>query len=80
MQEKNPPTRRYWFQARQTKFGGFRPVTWEGWCVVLGYIVAWLVGPMIFSPTHQFVALGSYLVGVTVLLMLVHELKGEPPR
>lgn len=80
MEENTPPSVRYWFQARRSRFLGARPVTWEGWCVVLAYVVSWIVGPIIFSPARQSAAFAMYLIGVSVLFMLVHELKSGPPR
>jgi uncharacterized membrane protein len=72
--------KRYWFYAKRYGYGWGLPATWEGWVVFVGYLAGVFGGLAVFPPDK---AMGSYAVCLTVLtvvLMIVCFVKGEPAR
>ncbi|HVA13413.1 MAG TPA: hypothetical protein VNF99_09200 [Stellaceae bacterium] len=77
---------RLWFRAK-TYGWGWTPATWEGWAVMLAYIV--LVGGWVAYLAHWRVpvdiigfafALGLPIFALTLILLVICRLKGERPR
>ena len=69
-------TPRYWFRAKRYGWGWGLPCRWQGWAVLLGYLVSIVV-------SH--VAVGREASGVVtvvgaLVLLLVAMTKGEPPH
>jgi hypothetical protein len=55
-------------------------LTWEGWTVLAAFLALIVLDTLLFPPRR---ALSAYIVGVvalSVLLVAVCWLKGEPPR
>jgi hypothetical protein len=75
----NIQPRQYWFPAKRYGWGWGLPVVWQGWAVLIGYLVAvTLIASWV--PSHA--DTGSFLgllVAVTLLLGLIVWRKGEPP-
>ena len=71
---------RYWFPAKKYGWGWGFPATWEGWAVFAVYLLL-LVGaaPYIDVPRHV-LGFGLYWMLLTVGLLAVCWLKGEPLR
>ena len=70
----------YWFPAKRHGWGWSYPRTWQGWVVIAIYVA--LVGagiPAIPAATRPAVFI-AYLLFLTVMLIAVCWLKGEPPR
>ena len=77
------PDRRYWFPAKRYGWGWGPPRTWEGWVVLVGWFVAFVVGQVRLAPsllpTHP--GLFALFVGAMVAVLLaICFAKGEPPR
>jgi hypothetical protein len=72
--------RKYWFPAKRYGWGWGIPSTWQGWLVLAGFVGLVVLDSFLFPPrTH----LGSYLIYIavlSVLLIAVCWVKGEPPR
>lgn len=71
---------RYWFPAKRYGWGWGLPSTWEGWAVLAAFIALIVLDTLLFPPRK---VLGAYIagvVGLSVLLVAVCWLKGEPPR
>ena len=69
----------YWFPAKRYGWGWGFPATWQGWVVMIGYVLAIVVAAIALQTTHLFL----YIVGVMVLSALFIGIcfaKGEPPR
>ena len=70
----------YWFPAKRYGWGWGFPITWQGLLVFAGYTLLLVVGAFELPPKGM---LAAYLIYVTVLslaLLCVCWLKGEPPR
>ena len=74
------PIRKYWFPAKRYGWGWGPPSTWQGWVVLLTYLVLVFGGiPLIQASKGSLVYL-AYASALTVALVAVCWLKGEPPR
>jgi hypothetical protein len=71
---------KYWFPAKRYGWGWSFPVSWQGWAVLVGYLVLILGGIPLVHARAGNVAYLVYLVVLTVLLVVVCWLKGEPVR
>lgn len=75
----NSPTapKKIWFSAKRMGLGWGLPVAWQGWVVLIGYLVALLAGSLLM---HYFANTTYYLIyvfGMTFILVLICFLKGE---
>ena len=68
----------YWFLAKRFGWGWGPPVAWQGWAVLVSWIIALAVGTLLLLPQHLAV-LGLFVLGMSVLLIAVCYVKGEPP-
>lgn len=69
----------YWFPAKTYGWGWGIPTVWQGWVVLIAYM-AGITAAIVFvrpeeHPTEFFAILGA----LTVALLVVCWLKGEPP-
>ena len=71
---------RYWFPAKTYGWGWGPPSTWEGWLVLLAYLILLPVAVLFFPPDKN---MPGFLVSVLVLngvLIAICFWKGEPPK
>ncbi|MES2126507.1 MAG: hypothetical protein V4463_04490 [Pseudomonadota bacterium] len=66
-----------WFAAKQYGFGWGLPVAWQGWVVLVGFVVLLSMGTALL-PAHP-VGFSIYLALLCAVLTLVCYLKGETP-
>ena len=70
---------RYWFPAKRYGWGWGIPATWQGWVVLIGFIVAATAVAIVIAPRSLvwfYVAMAA-LAGVFIAICYA---KGEPPR
>ena len=70
----------YWFPVRRYGWGWGLPGTWQGWAVLISYMGALLFGSIVLKPHVQPFVFGLYVGILSVLLLAVCWVKGEPPR
>ncbi len=70
----------YWFPAKRYGWGWGAPATWQGWLVLVAYLVAMVVGTLTVPPARSPLGFLVLTTVDTTLLILVCYLKGEPPR
>ncbi|ARP80546.1 hypothetical protein CAL12_06660 [Bordetella genomosp. 8] len=73
-------TSHYWFLAKHHGWGWGFPVLWQGWAVLLVYIVSLIVIGNVLRPDRR---LGAFLFAVVLLsaaFFLVVWATGEPPH
>ena len=78
MPSASPP--KYWFRAKRYGWGWGLPSAWQGWAVLLTYLALVLGGiPFVHAPKGSvvYIAFASIL---TVALIVICWLTGEPPR
>lgn len=71
--------RNYWFPAKRYGWGWGMPCAWQGWVAFALFWVLLLIGAVKILPAHGPQAFVVYSLGLTVLLVLVCWVKGEPP-
>jgi len=74
------PERNYWFPAKRYGWGWGPPATREGWIVLAIYFVLLIAGFLLYPPAKAMEHFLVYTVVLSVLLVAVCWLKGEPPR
>ncbi len=72
--------RKYWFPAKRYGWGWGIPTTWQGWLVLLAFIVLLVIGSVLFPPRTELWAYLAYVAVLCALLIVICWLKGEPPR
>jgi len=70
---------RFWFPAKRYGWGWGAPVTWQGWVVLLGYIVLLPLGGWYFRPRTELIGFLMYAALLTVVFVVIVAFKGEKP-
>jgi hypothetical protein len=70
--------KRYWFPAKRMGWGWGPPSTWEGWVVVVAFLVslAASAGRLLPEDSARFALVAAITSGVLIVICFV---KGEPP-
>jgi len=79
MSEHKPP-RRYWFAAKTFGWGWGLPLTWEGWLVLIAYLIALPVAVAFFPPDRNMPGFLASVFGLSGVLVAICWRKGEPPK
>ena len=69
----------FWFPVKSYGWGWGLPVRWRGWAVLLAYLALQYFGIRYFPEQRNFPVLLTYMVGLTVLLVVIVIVKGERP-
>jgi len=73
------PTR-YWFPAKKFGWGWGIPDTWQGWIVLAIFFILLLARVFLFPPATGLIPFLAYVTSLSLGLIAVCWLKGEPPR
>jgi len=68
---------KFWFPAKRYGWGWGPANTWQGAIVQIGYIVLVIFGASYLLRRHETKLFWSSFLVLTVLLVLIHWLKGE---
>ncbi|HEY7296592.1 MAG TPA: hypothetical protein VH684_01540 [Xanthobacteraceae bacterium] len=71
---------KYWFPAKRYGWGWGLPCRWQGWAVLLAFLALVVTGPLLFPPAKSLAAYVVYVALLSLLLIGVCWLTGEPPR
>jgi len=71
---------KYWFPAKRYGWGWGLPSAWQGWVVFVAYLVLVLGGIPFVQVSKGSPVYIAYVAALTVVLIVVCWLKGEPPR
>jgi hypothetical protein len=74
-----PNSSPYWFPAKRYGWGWGPPATWQGWVVLVVWLVATAGGGIYIHASYP-IWFGAYNVAMVALLLLILYVKGEPPR
>ena len=72
--------RKYWFAAKRYGWGWGPPSAWQGWVVLLTYLALVLGGIPFVQASKGSVVYVAYALLLTVVLIAICWLTGEPPR
>lgn len=70
----------YWFPAKRYGWGWGIPNVWQGWLVLLVFLLLVVAGAVVVLPTQGQLIFNLYLGIICAVLITVCLLKGEPPR
>jgi len=71
--------RRYWFAAKRYGWG-WTPVTWEGWVVLLAFVLLMIAGSILVLPRYGLLRFYAYVAVLIAVLTFVCWRTGPPPR
>ena len=71
---------RYWFPAKRYGWGWGLPQAWQGWLVLLGFVLLVALGAVMLPPSREPVAYLAFVIILCAVLVGICYLKGEPPR
>ena len=72
--------KKYWFHAKRYGWGWGTPASWQGWLVLIMYGALIGGGVHFFLEERRTIYFCAYVGAVSVTLVAVCWLKGEPPR
>ena len=75
MESKN-----YWFPTRSYGWGWGLPRAWQGWLVLATYAAAIALICVQVPPDAEPDRFALYVVAISLILVAICWLKGEPPR
>ena len=75
-----PEAQKYWFPAKRYGWGWGPPASWQGWAVFATYFILLGVTTLLFRPDQDLPYFLAMVTFLTVLLMVICWIKGEPPR
>jgi hypothetical protein len=76
----SPPTdRQIWFPAKRYGWGWGLPVAWQGWVILIVWVVVVAVGASFLAGRH-WAAYAVFMLFMAALLIGVCYAKGERPR
>ena len=70
----------YWFPAKSYGWGWGIPSTWQGWVVLLGYIVAQILLVKYVGPDANPALYFAGVVASSLVFIAICWAKGEPPK
>jgi len=74
------PPIKYWFPAKTYGYGWGPPSCWQGWVVVALYAAALAACAIALLPQKRTVPFVVCAVLLTLVLVFICRIKGEPPR
>jgi hypothetical protein len=76
----NDATRKYWFPAKRYGWGWGPPIVWQGWVAVAIFFILLAGGAFFLMPSRGAPVFVAYSMVLSVALVLVCWITGEPPR
>ena len=70
----------YWFPAKRYGWGWGFPSVWQGWVTLLLYLGAISLSGYVFPPADMITSFILSTLVISVLLLAVCWIKGEPPK
>jgi hypothetical protein len=74
------PAPRYWFRAKTYGLGWGLPLRWQGWAVLVSFVVLLVLGGALFPPATKAVLYALYVAGLSAAVVGIAYLKGEPTK
>jgi hypothetical protein len=74
------PKHEYWFPAKRYGWGWGLPSRWHGWAVLIAYFALLGLAALLSHPDRQPYTFTLFVALLSLALMAVCWLKGEPPR
>ncbi len=75
-----PSKHKYWFPTKRYGWGWGLHTCWQGWTVLVAYFALAVVTAIVIQPTRHLPIFIAVVALLTLALIAVCWLKGEPPR
>jgi len=72
--------RKYWFPAKQYGWGWGFPATWQGWAVLVGYLLLLVAGFPLIALKVNVIFYVVYVDILSTILVIICWCTGEPTR
>jgi hypothetical protein len=69
----------YWFPAKRYGWGWGPPIRWQGWVVLVSWLIAFFSGVAYFIARRSLLHV-AFASGMVVVLLIICYWKAEPPR
>jgi hypothetical protein len=80
MSTKSNEPKHFWFPAKSYGWGWGVPTAWQGWGVLGAFAALLVVGAVALLPSQRHAAFIAYCALLSLLLVAVCWVKGEPPK
>ncbi|MCB5197207.1 hypothetical protein [Deefgea salmonis] len=71
---------KYWFPAKRYGWGWGMPSSWQGWCVLLAYLMLLILAVILKLPDHQPLLFWSGFGLLSLIFLIICWRKGEPTQ
>ena len=71
---------KYWFPAKKYGWGWGLPSVWQGWVTLVSYLGSIALSVYFFPPEEKLVLFIFSIIVLSVLLIVICWIKGEPPK
>jgi hypothetical protein len=75
-----PDEQKFWFPAKRYGWGWSPPSRWQGWAVLVAYFGLLGLAALRLRPDRELPVFLAFVTFLSVLLVAICWLKGEPPR
>ena len=75
-----PDRDRYWFRAKRYGWGWGLPAAWQGWVVLILWVVTVFGGLLRLRHGYPLLSQLAFVLIMVVVLVLICYWKGEPPK
>lgn len=72
------PAPRYWFRAKTYGWGWGLPLRWQGWAVLVLFVVLLALGNVVFPPAVNLAQYLLYVAALSAVVVGICYAKGEP--
>lgn len=72
--------KKYWFPAKKYGWGWGVPSAWQGWVTIMIYLGSISSSAYMFPPDEKMALFIFLTIVLSVLLIVVCWIKGEPPK
>jgi hypothetical protein len=69
----------HWFPAKRYGWGWGPPITWQGWTVLVSWLIVFFAGVGYVVARHSLLQV-PFGAAMAILLLVICYRKGEPPR
>ena len=76
----NETKEHYWFPAKTYGWGWGLPSSWQGWLVLMAYLVGNVLASLLLNPQVEPTKFTLAIAALSGVLLLVCWKTGEPPR
>lgn len=73
-------SKQYWFPAKRYGWGWGPPIVWQGWLVLVAFLLLLPAGALLFPPKREVLGFLAYTSILSAALVSICWVKGEPPR